>query len=259
LLPIGHTAISEHTVAQKQQTAAVERNRLDVGGQKGGTVRSILLGTMAVATILLGERAALCADVSVGGPPPIVYDDAAVPTLFYFWNGPYLGLQGGWGWTSTKGLNASGDFGGGQLGYNYQTGNLVFGLEADGALANITSHDVTIPFLGVPDTIGYRDDGLASIRGRFGLAMSKILFYGTAGGGWVHSRASTILGITTTAEAWQAGWSAGAGIEYGFLPSWSVKAEYLHYGVSNATYFGTFNTGNVGIETFKIGVNYLFR
>ena len=113
-------------------------------------MKSILLGTMAVATIFLGERAALSADVPVvvGGPPPIVYD-AAVPTLFYFWNGPYLGLQGGWGWTSTKGLNASGDFGGGQLGYNYQTGNLVFGLEADGALASITSHDVTIPFLGV--------------------------------------------------------------------------------------------------------------
>jgi outer membrane immunogenic protein len=200
--------------------------------------------------------AALGADVPVvvGGPPPVVYD-AAVPTLFYFWNGPYLGLQGGWGWTSTKGLNASGDFGGGQLGYNYQTGNLVFGLEADGALAAITSHDVTIPFLGVPNTVGYRQDGLASLRGRFGVAMGNILFYGTAGGGWVHSRAS----YTTTAESWQAGWSAGAGIEYGFLPSWSIKAEYLHYGVSNATYFGTFNTGNVAVETFKIGVNYLFR
>ena len=224
-------------------------------------MRSILLGTMAVATIFLSERAALGADVpdvSVGGPRPVILD-AAVPTLFYFWNGPYLGLHGGWGWTSTKGLNASGDFGGGQLGYNYQVGNLVFGLEADGALAGITSHDVTIPFLGVPDSIGYRDDGLASLRGRFGVAMSNILFYGTAGGGWLHSRVSTILGVTTTAQAWQAGWSAGAGIEYGFLPSWSVKAEYLHYGVSNATYFGSFNTGNVGVETFKIGVNYLFR
>jgi outer membrane immunogenic protein len=202
--------------------------------------------------------------VVAGGPPPIVYD-AAVPTLFYFWNGLYLGVHGGWGWTSTKGLNASGDFGGGQLGYNYQTGNLVLGVEADGALASITSHDVTIPFLGVPDTIGYRDDGLASLRGRFGFAMGNILFYGTAGGGWVHSRASTLVGVSpvvsvsTTAGAWQAGWTAGAGVEYGFLPSWSVKAEYLHYGVSNATYFGTFNTGNVGVETFRIGVNYLFR
>jgi outer membrane immunogenic protein len=235
--------------------------------EMGVVVRSILLGTIAAGAILLGYRAALSADaVIVGGPPPVLVggpppfaSDTAVPTLFYFWNGPYLGLQGGWGWTSTKGLNASGDFGGGELGYNYQTGNLVFGLEADGSFANIVSHGVTTPFLGVPGAIGYRDDGLASLRGRFGIAMNGILFYGTAGGGWVHSRASTALGFSTTAEAWQAGWVAGAGVEYGFLPNWSVKVEYLHFGVGNTTYFGTFNTGNVGVETFKIGVNYLFR
>jgi outer membrane immunogenic protein len=229
--------------------------------QKNGVaVNKILLATMAIATFFLGQRTALSADVPVvvAGPPPVAYE-ASVPTLFYFWNGPYLGVHGGWGWTSTKGLNASGDFGGGQLGYNYQTGNLVFGVEADGALGEITSHTVTIPFLGAPNTIGYRDDGLASLRGRFGFAMSNLLFYGTAGGGWVHSKASTLVAGSTSAGAWQGGWSAGAGVEYGFLPSWSVKAEYLHYGVSNTTYFGTFNTGNVGVETFKIGVNYLFR
>jgi outer membrane immunogenic protein len=250
-----------------QQTPSAERDKLEPRvSKKGATVRSILLGTIAVGAICLGDRLALSADadVIVGGRPPVVYD-AAVPTLFYFWSGPYLGVYGGWGWTSTKGLNASGDFGGGQIGYNYQTGNLVFGLEADGAFASITSHTVTIPFLGFPDTIGYQDDGLASLRGRFGVAFSNILFYGTAGGGWVHSRASTIVGVpnllstSTSAQAWQSGWTAGAGIEYGFLPNWSMKAEYLHYGVGNATYFGTFNTGNVGVETFKIGLNYLFR
>jgi outer membrane immunogenic protein len=231
----------------------------------GAVVRSIILWTIAAVAILDG-RAALSADavvlgapppVLVGGPPPLV-TDVAVPTLFYFWNGPYLGLQGGWGWTSTKGLNASGDFGGGVLGYNYQTGNLVFGLEGDGSFANIVSQTVTTPFLGVPDSVGYRDDGLASLRGRFGVAMNGLLFYGTAGGGWVHSKAS-VLGVPTSAQAWQSGWAAGGGVEYGFLPNWSVKVEYLHFGVGNATYFGTFNTGNVGVETVKIGVNYLFR
>src|ERR1700722_6405662 len=240
----------------------------------GVVVRSILLGTVAAAAILLTGRAALSADaVVVGGPPPYLVGgpppfvtDAAVPTLFYFWNGPYLGFQGGWGWTSTKGLNSSGDFGGGELGYNYQTGNLVFGIEADGSLASVTSHQVTIPFLGVADSVGYRDDGLASLRGRFGVAMNGLLLFGTAGGGWVHSKASTIPsvplilnGASTSAQTWQSGWAAGAGVEYGFMPNWSVKVEYLHFGVGNATYFGTFNTGNVGVETFRIGVNYLFR
>jgi outer membrane immunogenic protein len=226
--------------------------------EMGAIVRSILLGAMGA--ILLGARAALSADaaVVVAGPPPFV-SDVAVPTLFYFWNGPYLGLMGGWGWTSTKGLNASGDLGGGQLGYNYQTGNLVFGVEADGAFANITSHEVTIPFLGLPGSIGYLDDGLASLRGRFGVATNGFLFYGTAGGGWVHTKVSTISSPSTSTQAWQSGWTAGAGVEYGFLPNWSVKVEYLHFGVGNATYFGMFNTGNVGVETIKLGVNYLFR
>ena len=43
------------------------------------------------------------------------------------------------------------------------------------------------------------------------------------------------------------------------MPNWSVKVEYLHFGVGSTTYFSTFNTGNVNVETFKIGVNYLFR
>ena len=175
-------------------------------------MKSILLGTVTAAALVMGAQAASAADVSV-------------PIFFNYWTGAYAGLQGGWGWTSTKGLNASGDFGGGQLGYNYQVGNFVFGLEADGALASITSHDVTIPFLGVPDTIGYRDDGLASLRGRFGVATGNIFFYGTAGGGWVHSKASTLVGVSplvsvsTSAAAWQTGWSAGAVLNMDSCPA----------------------------------------
>jgi outer membrane immunogenic protein len=231
-------------------------------------MRGILAATV-VGIVLLGARAALSADaaVVVGGPRPFV-TDVSVPTLFYFWNGPYLGIQGGWGWTSTKGLNASGDFGGGQLGYNYQTGNFVLGVEADGSLAAITSHNVTIPVFGLAsNAVGYSEDGLASLRARFGVAMNNILFYGTAGGGWVRSKvagqtqgiAQANFSVDASEQAWKGGWTAGAGIEYGFLPSWSFKVEYLHFGIGNTTYFGAFNTGNVNVETFKIGVNYLFR
>jgi outer membrane immunogenic protein len=239
------------------------------------------LTVAVVGVALFGARAALGADAAVialppgpppygpppsygpppYGPPPRV-TDVAVPTLFYFWNGLYLGGEGGWGWTSTKGLNATGDFGGGQIGYNYQTGNFVFGVEADGSFANIVSDNVTIPVftpsLGFfpSDEVGYREDGLASLRGRFGYAMNSLLFYGTAGGGWIHGRA-TLSGVTE--QNWRGGWAAGGGVEWGFLPNWSVKVEYLHFDVGSTTYFGAFNTGNVNLETFKIGVNYLFR
>jgi outer membrane immunogenic protein len=207
-------------------------------------MKRMFLGTAAVA-LVIGAKAALAADVSV-------------PTLFSYWNGAYIGVQGGWGWTTTKGLNASGDFGGGQIGYNYQIGHLVFGVEGDGAFANISRGNVAV---GFPASVGYRDDGLASLRGRFGVGFNNILFYGTAGAGWGRGRISTTtaLGAMASATASQTGWSAGGGVEYGFLPSWSIKVEYLHYGLGSATYFGTLNTGKIDLETFKVGVNYLFR
>jgi outer membrane immunogenic protein len=211
-------------------------------------MKRMLIGTIAAGALVVGGHAGLCADV-----------DVSVPTLFNYWNGAYLGLVGGWGLTTTRGLNASGDFGGGQIGYNYQMGNLVFGLEGDGAFANIISRDVTTASFGTPNSVGYRNDGLASLRGRFGVNFNNILFYGTAGGAWGHSRVSTSVSASVTAAAWQAGWSAGGGVEYGFLPSWSVKAEYLHYGLASETYFGTLNTGKINLETFKVGVNYLFH
>jgi outer membrane immunogenic protein len=243
-----------------------------------------------VGMALFAARAALGADSAViglpPGPPPygpppshaappyIPPPDVVVPTLFYFWNGLYVGGAGGWGWSSTKRLDVEGDFGGGQLGYNYQTGDFVFGVEADGSFANIFTGPITV--FGFPrDTAGYRVDGLASLRGRFGYATNGLLFYGTAGGGWVHSRVTNTVSTLVhngpppatpstlveevTEQNWKGGWAAGGGVEWGFLPNWSVKVEYMHFSIGNTTYFGAFNTGNVNLETFKIGINYLFR
>jgi outer membrane immunogenic protein len=218
----------------------------------GGVMKRIFLGTVTAGALVMGGQAALGADVGV---PTLFNPDVSVPTLFNYWNGAYLGLHGGWGWTTTRGLNASGDFGGGQAGYNYQIGNLVFGVEGDGAFANI-SQNITDLAIGIPGSFGYKDDGLASLRGRFGIAFNNLLFYGTAGGGWGHDRI-TALGVS--AEAWHTGWSAGGGFEYGFLPNWAIKVEYLHYGLGSATYFGNLNPGTIDVETFKVGVNFLFR
>jgi outer membrane immunogenic protein len=60
-------------------------------------------------------------------------------------------------------------------------------------------------------------------------------------------------------QVWHAGWTAGGGIEYAIVPNWSMKVEYLHYGLGSANYFGALNTGNIEIETFKVGLNYLFH
>jgi outer membrane immunogenic protein len=211
-------------------------------------VKTVAAGAL---TLVMAGQAALGADFSVPR-----YE----PSLFSYWTGAYVGLHGGWGWTTTQGLNASGVFGGGQIGYNYQMGNFVFGVEGDGAFAHISS-TISGAAFGVPASVNFDDDALASLRGRFGIAFKNILFYGTAGGGWGHGRISeTALGVTTASgEAWHTAWSAGGGIEYAIVPNWSVKLEYLHYGLGSANYFGVLNTGNIDVESVKLGVNYLFH
>jgi outer membrane immunogenic protein len=218
---------------------------------QGWIMRRTSLGAIAAGTLVMSGQSALGADV--GGP---TY--AMTPSLFSYWTGPYLGGHGGWGWTTTHGLNAEGIFGGAQIGFNYQIMRyFVVGVEGDGALANI-SRGVGSSF-GFPATVTFQGDGLGSLRARFGFAAYRdILLYGTAGGGWGHGRISSTA-LPISGEAWHTGWSAGGGIEYAFMPSWSIKLEYLHYGLGSATYFGVLNTGNIDVETVKVGINYLFH
>jgi outer membrane immunogenic protein len=201
--------------------------------------------------LVMAGQSAMGADV--GGP-----SYTTTPTLFYYWTGPYLGGHGGWGWTSTHGVSAEGIFGGGQIGFNYQMSRyFAVGVEGDGAFANIEQKTGGTPF-SLPVT--FKDDGLGSVRARFGyVASPNMLFYGTAGGGWGHGRISGSAFGLPSGQAWHTGWSAGGGVEYAFMPMWSVKLEYLHYGLGGATYSGVLNTGNIDIETFKVGVNYLFH
>ena len=211
-------------------------------------MKRMFLGSVAAGTLIMVVQAS-GADFSV---------PKYTPGLFSYWTGAYLGVHGGWGWT-TPGLDASGVFGGSQIGYNYQIGSFVLGVEGDGAFAHF-SQTVDGPGFSIPASMGFDEDGLTSLRGRFGVAFNNVLFYGTAGGGWGHGRISgTTLGVMGSGEAWQTGWTAGGGIEYAIVPNWSVKLEYLHYGLGSATYFGALNTGAINVETVKVGVNYLFH
>jgi outer membrane immunogenic protein len=69
------------------------------------------------------------------------------------------------------------------------------------------------------------------------------------------------------------GWTAGAGVEWGFLPNWTLRAEYLHLQFNGvAENFGftgitigvpivsnVHNTTNNGIDVARVGVSYLFN
>jgi outer membrane immunogenic protein len=201
------------------------------------------LGLIAVISL---TNAAVAADLAVKAAPPIV-----VP---FSWTGFYVGAHGGYGWTTTDGLDAKGGFGGGQVGYNFQTGNFVFGIEGDFAGSDISQ---TVGGFGISAT--FKNEALASLRGRAGIAYNTWLFYGTAGGGWAQNKVSVNFGgLGISSEAWQSGWAAGAGVEWAFAPKWSAKFEYLHYGLGSTNFFGAIPSGDIDINTVKAGVNYHF-
>ncbi|HET9412778.1 MAG TPA: outer membrane beta-barrel protein, partial [Pseudolabrys sp.] len=122
---------------------------------------------MAIATAASGSAAA--ADLPRGPapyypPPPIAYN----------WTGPYAGLNLGyeWGKVTNNVTEPSGIAGGGQIGYNWQLGQFVFGLETD------------IQASGADDTFApykFSNPWFGTLRGRAGFAINNVMLYGTAG------------------------------------------------------------------------------
>ncbi len=209
------------------------------------------LGIASIAIATLTNPVA-AADVAVKAPPTTV--------LPFTWTGAYAGAYGGFGWSTSGGLDAKGGFGGGQIGYNVQTGTLVLGIEGDIAGGDISQTINGNTAQGIPFTTAFTNDTLASLRGRAGIAYNTWLFYGTIGGGWGHDKISTnVGGVPFSSNGWLSGWSAGAGVEWALAPNWSTKFEYLHYGLGTANSFGTVPSGKVDIDTLKVGINYLFR
>ncbi len=244
----------------------------------------------AVSGIAL-VSSAFAADIY--SPGPANYAPVALPPN---WGGFYLGVNGGYGGnngnqfrddvffpggspdtsvyptaeyshlTSTGAI--AGGFGGGQLGYNFQAGNFVYGFETDIQGANIMGSssafavnpttDANPPYCGATGSISSPTTGavgvcsakndlqvdyFGTIRARLGYAFGGTLIYATGGFayGGVRSSASYVdnsgglaasaglpLNARTSNTSTATGWVAGAGIEYKISPNWSLKGEYQY-------------------------------
>jgi outer membrane immunogenic protein len=230
----------------------------------GSTMKKLAL--VAVATTMTFSGAASAADMAVKALPP------APIAVIFSWTGFYIGgsLGGHWGsdrittTTDTAGgfgvagaaaidaaspttLRPQGFIGGGQIGYNWQASNFVFGLEADASwLDGSASRVLTgIPVIAAGDfmTNSARAEFLATFRGRAGVAFDRALFYLTGGLAVGTVKTSGTFGhfggtvVTSTFDSTsRAGWTVGAGLEYAFTNNWSAKVEYLYVDL------GSFNT-----------------
>jgi outer membrane immunogenic protein len=198
--------------------------------------------------------------------PPATYSKApAIVSPATNWSGFYVGAMGGYASENTTlagGLK--GGFGGVTAGYNWQFSQFVVGIEADGAGGSISnSLTAPVPPLGLV-TVSGKVDALATVRGRVGVAFDQVLLYGTAGLAVADTKLGvTALGVTINDSKTQTGWTAGAGVEWMFLPHWSVKAEYLYRSFSSQNFFtglvaGGIPSGTLNINSGQFGINYHF-
>ncbi len=263
-------------------------------------MKKFLLATAAFGMLALP---AMAADLA-----PTYKAPAPAPAAFWSWTGLYIGANVGWAGSSgdsvtntgtdtsigglgtalalgfipaSVGTNHSGFIGGGQVGYNWQTANWVWGIEADfDGLANSSSTTAFSHTGGVfvPFTTTFTNglDSLGTVRGRVGfLSSPALLWYATGGLAYGETKVgSSLVGptfappanVAFTSTGMSTGWTLGAGIEWRFAPAWSVKAEYLYvdlgsrtetigyaYGANNSTLTSSVKERD---NIARVGLNY---
>ncbi|MGY8678671.1 outer membrane beta-barrel protein [Bradyrhizobium sp. UFLA05-153] len=163
---------------------------------------------------------------------------------------------------STSCSRPSSFIGGAQIGYNWQMGTWVVGIEGDGAWQQLIQHSFvqfgTNRAVGAPmgtvasDTAYFRSEqgALGTVRGRIGYTGGNWLLYATGGlavGAVKHSMTEVLApGVacpvapsatcrTVSDDTTRVGWTVGAGAEWLFARNWSVGAEYLYVDLGRTT------------------------
>ena len=169
---------------------------------------------------------------------------APIPYL-YNWSGFYAGAH--IGGADVDGLG-SGFLGGGQVGYNYQVGQWVFGAEYDISATSV-SKSYGLGMIQADVSL----DWISTFAGRWGYTFDRWLVYGKLGAAWAHSSGSVSIAIPgvffggASASDTVSGWILGFGTEYALRDNWSVKVEYNRL---------EFDPGTINV--IKGGVNYRF-
>lgn len=248
---------------------------------------------IALAALLLTTASAYAADSVYSQPVSANFD----------WSGAYIGasLGGGFGkakhpfsvstpdpsgpnGTGSLDITSGGFLGGVQAGYNWQSGQVIYGVEADFQGSNIDGSD-TLSYhdggFGVDGKIGTKVQWFGTVRGRIGYAATeRFMPYVTGGFAYGHYKSSasftydpgvqnggpTISGGVSKSGT-STGWTVGAGAEYAVTDHVTFKGEYLYTDLGKSTLYSGDLGGlvdnvtlknDLAFHTFRVGLNYKF-
>jgi outer membrane immunogenic protein len=208
--------------------------------------RTVLAASVVSAFLTAGAQAA---DLPRRAAAPVM---APVPVVAaYDWTGWYLGLHVGGGWVvadfsdltgssalDDRSITSNGWLGGGQVGFNWQSGSWVFGGELQGSLANLSGSRRSV-FRNL--TVHNEVDSIVTLAARSGYAYQNWLWYGKVGGAWADADAHWVNVNNGNTVARQSdtlsGWMVGLGVEYAWSPNMSAKLEYnyMDFGEDSAS------------------------
>ena len=212
---------------------------------------------VSLAALMMAAGAAQAADL-----PRTYKAPAYVAPSFANWTGFYAGLNAGYGFGKSDwdvpavSPEPKGFVGGVTLGYNFQTGMWLWGIEGDAAYSDMKGDETC--GAGTCET---KNTWLGTARARLGYAgWNNWLPYVTGGAAVADTMAARAGGAS--ANKTKVGWTAGAGVEYAMWSNWSVKLEYLYVDL------GSFDCGiscgaavdNVSFKAnvVRAGLNYRF-
>lgn len=206
---------------------------------------------LTAATFLGLTAAASAADLSARTV------DFPVSVPVFTWNGFYVGVNAGYGWADSFDVTLpngavvranseddGGFIGGAQIGYNYQIGSIVVGIEGDIQYADLGG----ATYIVAPGTVISYDnsDWFGTFRARAGVAFDRVLVYANGGFAFADNRT---------------GWTVGGGVEYAVTNNLSLKVEGLYVNLQDDDFtFGGINYrgGDSDFGVVRAGLNYRF-